>query len=400
MKRAALLRVSALVALGTGIAVATGAAASADPQDEFTPDWQWYSVDDYGNVPDASDYYTNFLGTGLVTYGWNNDPFDSTFWLGQVVVETDIWSDYINMDTEISRSTVGGVTTIVASGTISATGGDITATMTTTIQGAYLRYSLVASGDADELDDSTFTVGWLNDDYGADLDSDYITVDSNSFVVNDSGLGDPVIAMWTDGAPTYTNGDDEVFFEANALSLVVVYALQAFDPCRFDDAVAAQLGRAATLNATFGAVIAPLYSTTCASVIGTVPQLPVGTPVDLFLDVAADAVIYWYFDDADGLQVHAPGAPAGLQFALVDQAGTTKLHIFGTPTSAGSVSQIVIYYYDAEDDENEQPLFVPLAVTVVLPATGPSDTSTLAANAAGLIALGVALLVVRRRINA
>ena len=399
MKRAALMRVIALVALGTGIAVATGGVASAATQNEYTEGWEWYDVEDTGNISDASDYYSNFLGTGLATYGWNEDAFDDTFYEALVDVSTSTWSDSFYADTPVSRSTVGGVTTIVSNGSINPPDGFLTATMTTTIQGAYVRYSLAVTGTSTVLADGTFTMGWLHNNFGADGSATYTTVDANSVVVDDTGYGDPVVAMWTSGAADYVNTVDSVYFEATALSLTVIFALQAFDPCRFDDAVSAQIGRAATLNTTFGAVIAPLYSTTCVSVLGTVPQLPVGTPVDLFLDVAESAVMTGFFDDLDGLRVHAPGAPPGLQFVLVDQAGTPKLHIFGTPTGPGAVSQIVVYYFNEEGDYNEDPLIMPLSVTAVLPATGTNDdTSTLAANAAGLIALGVALLVVRRRI--
>lgn len=404
MKFRTITAAAAALTLGFVGAIAIAAPASAASSDVLTPGWGWSDVeDDALYIEDVESFYPDFQGTGTPVYGWTDDAFDgfanalSLVWDGNVfpVTVTPVSADYVD----------NGLTTIVSTGTVSIDGGDVTVTSTLEIQGSFARWSFDFTGDEATL---AGTAVVISGELGSDSDSIYTPVGTHGLVSHQDGGGDPVLA-WDVSASDVVfdavDGDDNLAFSfpaVNGNSLTV--GLLDYDVCSLDAALAQAEAAVPTLASQFGTSWAPVYSTTCATVVN--PSVTPGA-VNIAMPITQSAALddWGYFSDPDDVwAVSATGLPAGLALSVTNEGSVPVLHLTGTaPAGSYSVTAQVYFIYEDGETYGEYPLTITFSFGTALAATGSELPTPAIIGAAVVLLLGAALVVTaatrRRRIH-
>ncbi|MCA1942755.1 MAG: hypothetical protein LDL15_04040 [Yonghaparkia sp.] len=387
------------LALGTaGILAATP--ASAVTERVLTTDWWWSDVTDEGMIGDAFPFYEDYLGSGVDVEGFTDDAFDDFLQISADVTYgvTTLPLDYAG----VSRATVGGLTTIVASATADfGDGVSVVVQRTLELQGSFARWSWTVTPTGATAAEFTIVE---DGNLGSDEDSVFLGSGATRVSYEDGG-NDPIIGYsFANMSPTVADGDDDVVvtFTGDQAAVLTV-ALWDFDPCSFDAALAAAQAALPTLAADFGDALGSFYAEDCLTV--ETPALVSGA-TDQRLDIieSADLESNWDYlyggaiaDPEDGLTFVVLDAPAGLSFSLVaDDVDNDEpqLRMAGSPTTGGEVR--LLFYYT--DGDNFYPLEVAFDVEVGLAATGPSDVAPAVLGvAAAFLGAGALLLVARRR---
>jgi len=250
--------------------------------------------------------------------------------------------------TPVSTATVGGLTTIVASGTVDfGDGNTVSLTRTLEIQGSFARWTWDVTGVTGSIAPADYTITETGN-LGSDSDSVFLADGPTRLVSYEDGGFDPIIGYNLANA-TYavTDGDDDVdiSFTANQDPVLTV-ALIDFDPCSFDAALAGMQSALATLAADFGDTLPSYYADGCLTV--EAPALITGA-TDQRLDIieSDDLETNWDYiyggsisDPEDGLAVTVLSAPAGLSFSLVADdvdSDEPQLRMTGSPAAGGEV---------------------------------------------------------------
>ena len=390
------------LALG-GVALLAAAPASAVTERVLTPNWWWSDVTDEGTIGDAFGYYADYLGSGVDIEGFTDDAFDDFLDSSSGEVTYD-GSTLTLTYSGVSRATVGGLTTIVASGTVDF-GGGVSAVVERTLElkGSFARWSweVTPTGAAA----SAFAIAEYGN-LGSDEDSVFLGSGSTRVSYEDGG-NDPIIGYsLANGTLGTTDGDDvvDIAFTGDQAAVLTV-ALWDFDPCSFDAALAAAQTSVTTLAADFGDTLESFYADDCLTVEA---PAPITGATDQRLDIIESDSLEnnWDYifpgsisDPEDGLAMVVLSAPAGLSFSLVADDPATdepQVRMTGTPTASGEVT-LLFYYFDGD---NYYPLVATIDVSVELAATGTSEVAPVALGAAAaLLGAGALLLVLRRRLG-
>jgi LPXTG-motif cell wall-anchored protein len=404
----------AVLALGAAGLLVASPAAAADPLDLSTPNVEWSSVrDDAAYIEDARALYQDYRGSGLSIYGFTDDAFDgfleaqgdSAPGTSQTLVTLGATSLPLVV-TPVSSTTVGGLTTLVASGTVNfGDGNTLSLTRTLEIQGSFARWSW----DVTAVTGSPATAYTISEigNLGSDEDSTFIPDGPNRLVSYEDGGSDMIIGYsFANAAYSVADFDDSVSVSFTAdQDAVLTVAVIDYDPCSFDAALAGMQSAVATLAADFGDTLDSFYADDCLTVES--PAAITGA-TDQRLDIIESDSLEnnWDYifpgsisDPEDGLAMVVLSAPAGLSFSLVadDPANDEpQVRMTGTPTASGEVT-LLFYYFDGD---NYNPLVATFDVSVELAATGTSEVAPVALGAAAaLLGAGALLLVLRRRLG-
>jgi len=400
---------STACALGLGGVLLAVGPASADSSDISNEAIYWLGVEDNAlEIRDAIARYQDLLGSGYDVDGWTGDAFDSfiySFEADDGGGPEDFVMTPVSFDIQD-----GGVSTIVAEGEADLGDGNVvSATVTLTVQGSYARWTVETAGpDTAAL--------WISGELGSDSGTEYNVVSPTTLVSSDEAPGwDPIIGyqLLGDGASfDVVDGDDMVYVDFPVGStMTLVMALQDYDPCARDAALAAMAARVASLSSTFGETI-PLLDTACLAIDAPV-AFAAGTPTDQTLSVEDisvspepgpdSALVYWlgypYFEtrfEGEEIFFISEGLPAGL--TLDFDPDSVTLHLTGTAAAGTYPVRIGFFHsepYDGEDYRHN-PLLSTLSLVVTgddeavdpeLAATGVSDATPAVAMFGGLLLL-------------
>jgi hypothetical protein len=392
-----------VLGLGASVLVASPAAALSD--DVVTPDWEWSGVEDYAlQIDDAYAFYPSFHGASDI-YGWAGDAFDgylNTFQLTYAagfpisIGLTPVSANYVD----------NGLTTIVSEGSVDL-GQEIVVDITVTlkIQGAYAQWHFdLDDGGAGILTDVTVLA---NGNLGSDSETDYTAVGTNGRISTDGHLGsDPVIGTLFNTAAQFVftgddgNGQGGVAFQGSS-DATYTLVLQDYDPCNFDEAVAAVTALVPTLETTFGGTTEPLYSDNCLMPAQS-NSIESGLPANLAIPLTGspELLAWWgapFLDEDRFVGSVFTGLPAGVtgSIAMNPVTGVSEIRLAGTPTQLGVFQVNVVGYFVNEIDQD--PLLMSFPLTVALPATGPADIAPAGLVALALLGLGAAVVFVTAR---
>jgi LPXTG-motif cell wall-anchored protein len=257
---------------------------------------------------------------------------------------------------------------------------------------------------------------------GSDDDTEYNILSPTTLVSSDGPLGwDPIIGYQLVGSGAsflVTDGDDQVnvLFPAGD-TVQLVLALEDYDMCGRDAALADMTARAPSLATTFGASFGAL-DTRCVTIDPPQPAAA-NTPVDQTLTVtdvsaanayyAGDLLDYYSSEDVflENARLFTSGLPAGLSLGY--DPATQRLHLTGSAAAGDYQVRIAladVYEYELEgvpQYEYSYPLFATLAIEITAPelaATGASDATPVIAVLGGLLLLaGGGVLAARRRLS-
>lgn len=392
------LAATTATALGLGAAVAVAAPASADDWDIATPTIEWlYVADDALYIDEAQASYPDLFGSGVDVEGWTSDAFDG------FLNEFSLSHDEETIEpvlVPVSASIDGnGVSRIVSSG--SATFADETTVeflLTLEIQGNYARWTFAFTGDT--------AVGVdVAGEVGSDSSTVYVPVGDDALVSHDLDGWDPIVGYQVEGsnAAFYTGAPGSTAFSAStAAPLSIVLALQDYDPCSRDAAIAEMTARAASLASTFGQLIFP-PSSSCASLATPAGFVSGATTNQTLAVTVADGEIgdeIRAYLAAEDVQFALAGLPEGLT-ATFDRA-TLTFTLSGT--AAAGAYDFRVAFFAADEDGGFSPFFLGPQSFTVAPAAVPqladsglSDVSpVLVVVAILLILAGAGALVVRR----
>ena len=414
--------------LVAGAVLVTAAPASADDYQIDSGTFLWWGVEDNGlEITDADSNFPDLFGSGTEVQGWTSDAFDD--FLDEL--ELTDGSEILDASpTPVSHSIVdGGRSTLVASDTLEfASGAVVELTVTLDIEGNYARWTIttaVTGGTAEVR-----VVGEL----GSDSDSEYELLSPKTLVSSDGAYGgDPIIGYQLVGAGAtflVADGDDDVsvlFPAGDTVTLVV--ALEDYDMCGRDAALADMTARAPSLATTFGASFFPL-DTRCVT-IDQPQSASADAPVDQTLTVtdvsaanayyAGDILDYYSSEDVflENVRLFTSGLPAGLSLGY--DPATQRLQLTGSAAAGDYQVRIAladVYEYELEgvpQYDYRRPLFATLAIQITAPelagtdapdtapelaATGASGATPAIAALAGLLLLaGGGMLAARRRLS-
>lgn len=393
------LAATTTTALGLGAALAVAAPASADDWNISTPAIEWEYVEDNAlYIEDAYAHYPDLFGSGVDVDGWTGDAFDG--FLNDFSLTYDGETVSANLVPVSASIADGGLSTIVASGDVTfadETSVDFQATLE--IQGNYARWSFVFSGDT--------AVGVsLWGDLGSDSNSQYVSVGSDALVSHDQYGYDPIIGYQVAGAEVaFSTGDVGYtgFSASTAAPLSIVIALQDYDPCSRDAAIAAMTARAASLSSTFGQVIYPMSE--CVSLVAPAGFVSGAKTTQTLALTVADGVeqeeVQAYLGSEE-IQWAIAGLPEGLSASFDRETLTFSL----TGTAPAGTYEFRAVFFGAGEGGASSPIFVaPQSFTVAAAAapqladSGLSDVSPALVVVALLLILGGAGALVVRRVH-
>ncbi|MDN4476162.1 hypothetical protein QQX09_09885 [Demequina sp. SYSU T00192] len=377
-------RAAAVLGLVVG-AACIAAPASADAGDivNASTTWEWV-YDEGGRIDDAEARYPGLGPGGGAIWGWTSDAFDEFVFEYEFVTDDD--DDYLDasdFDAVSSTRVDGGVSTFVSAAgfrlydDVAGATFDYTATVTLTIEGSYAQWDVAVAADAPSADTArvidAMTVGLLGN-LGSDRGTVYEPVDASSMISHDEGGYDPIVAYHAVADSVVfdvVDGDDEPWVNlgltsAGDASLIV--ALRDYAPCARDEAIAAHIALAPTLDASFGEDIYPPVQEDCASVEAPAPvEATVDFEQYLALTLEDVAVEGWDFLEAPEtvfVDASVVEAPEGVDVALVEDEGTGDLYlaVAGVVAAPGTYDVLVAVYL-SDGYESGYPYFVSFALT-------------------------------------
>ncbi len=411
-RRRALRRLAApTTVLAVGVALAIPGAASAAPDTIRNDGMTWWNVaDDALGIASASAAYVDLFGTGIDVAGWTDSAFSAALF-EKIAAANGVSHATLAMTPTAKTVVQNGLSTVTASGagTFPIGGTTIAADVALEVQGSYARWTVEAWSD-DPLPYAA-AVGMVGSGFGTH--ANYSVISNRVMVNHDGTVGThPIIGFQVTGAGAVSgNADGAIDFvldvgdvpEATRLTI----ALQDYDPCGKDAALADMIGRVSALDAGFGQTIRAL-DTSCFTVTQPAAFAP-GTSTDQLLPLTNfdPALSAWYggglanyFDDPSTLLL-TEGMPAGL--SLTVDAASRTLRLSGQ--AAEGVYPVRLAFLHTSMGEYYEPLFATLEVRVArgagggeLAQSGASDAVPWFAGGAALLLLsGTGALVARRR---
>jgi hypothetical protein len=366
----------AVIALGSGLALATALPARADTGTVLNATSWWDRVNDNAlDIQNTQAYYPDLFGSGDTVRGASGHAVNH-FILGftasdgaETLAVTTVPQQFDLVD--------GGLSTVRATASVHfASGAEVDFTVTLEIQGSYARWTIVGATD----DDIRARVSGST---GSGGDSRFLQPSPTTLVSSDGIQQQDTVAGYqvtgTDVSVDVTDGDPAVDIDfAAAGTTTIALAVGDHDYCGQADAIADMVARVPTLGATFGEDIAA-PDTHCLTVAQPL-AFAAGAATDQTLQVTD--ISNWQStgtsaldqlrgaDFLAGARLYSSGLPAGLTLGY--DTASKSLRLQGTAAQGSYPVRIALAFVDQSSSPAilRTPVFATLAVTVTAADAG------------------------------